>query len=703
MPTSADSLEPLQYKAAFSYDKLAPTLVCSSTGGSDEIIRWLLDRQDLLYRHKMHSPPFCSSAISRLNGATGPDQHPVLIRTDALLYGIDSIIDYIEGRSLPSNRLIPEDPAKKVEAMRLCNLFRHELEGKITRYVYTHLLPEPALARGLFTQGVSAAAKWRYRLGYSTIRKALYKDIGVTEDAKDSQGKDANDRQRINEILDQVDLLLKDGRKYLTGATLSLADIAFAAIAAPLVLPEEFGGAICRINQVPAAWRTDVIGWRDRPSGQFILRLYQEDRPVMRSQKEIPKEPTVLGRLAGRAQLIASRRQTSLFCFLQKHFPVLKVRPTSLVTVNQNDLLIELLQRDEDFTIEEINGRKMARQKGAFFLGMDRMNPQFDRERNFVRRSAKKEDLERIRTYIRNSSEAILEQSQRFKQLDVADSLCRVVLVRFIGDYFGVPGPTETIMKNWLRALFYDLFLNFTNNAAKHQAAVDAANARKSWLLQLIKERKQALQKGQTLDDNVLNRLILLQQETDGAWFDDDTLQRNMGGLITGILETTNKAVILVLDELFNRPEILQDAIATAREQDMQKMYGYVSEALRFTPAQPGVIRYSEKKQTLGGKGNKTYTIPAGSTIFALTAAAMMDPAAFPEPRRFDPGRTAVYMNYGYALHECYGKYINAVTISEFVAAVLRLPGVRRAPGRPGRGSGMHIGPFPNNFVVAFD
>ena len=563
MTTSPDSLGPLQYKAAFPYDKKTPSLVCSSTGSSDEIVRWVLDRQDLLYRNKLHSPPFCNNVASQLSGETGPDNHPVLIRTDALLYGTDSIVDYIERRSLPSNRLIPEDPAKRTEVMSLYNLFRHELEGKVTRYVYTQLLPEPALARGLFTQGVSAAEKWRYRLGYSSIRKALYKYIGAA--------KPTEDLQDINEILGRVDSLLKDGRKYLAGAVFSLADIAFAAIAAPLVLPEEFGGAICRINQIPAAWRTDVIGWRNRPSGQFILRLYQEDRPVMRSQKEIPKEPTALGRLAERAKLLASRRQTSLFCFLQKHFPVLKVRPTSLVTVNQNDLLVEMLQRDEDFTIEEINGRKMARQKGAFFLGMDRMNPQFDRERNFVRRSAKKEDLERIRAYIRSSSEAILEQSRRFGRLDVADSLCRVVLVRFIEDYFGVPGPTETIMKDWLRALFYDLFLNFTNNAAKHQAAIDAANARKVWLLQLIKDRKQAQKDGQTLDDNVLNRLILLQQEADGAWFGDDILQRNMGGLITGILETTNKAVILVLDELFNRPEILQGAIATAREKDMQK------------------------------------------------------------------------------------------------------------------------------------
>jgi len=49
------------------------------------------------------------------------------------------------------------------------------------------------------------------------------------------------------------------------------------------------------------------------------------------------------------------------------------------VTVNTNDLLVELMERDEDFTIEEINGRKMARQKGLSSW-MDRMNPQFDRK-----------------------------------------------------------------------------------------------------------------------------------------------------------------------------------------------------------------------------------------------------------------------------------------------------------------------------------
>jgi cytochrome P450 len=135
----------------------------------------------------------------------------------------------------------------------------------------------------------------------------------------------------------------------------------------------------------------------------------------------------------------------------------------------------------------------------------------------------------------------------------------------------------------------------------------------------------------------------------------------------------------------------------------MKKMYGYVCEALRFNPAQPGVLRYSERQQVIKGTGTKAYTIPAHGIIFALTSAAMFDPAAFPDPKKFDPERASVYMNYGFALHECYGKYINAVTISEFVAAILRLNKVQREDARTGRGTGLHIGPFPNNFVVTFE
>jgi len=47
---------------------------------------------------------------------------------------------------------------------------------------------------------------------------------------------------------------------------------------------------------------------------------------------------------------------------------------------------------------------------------------------------------------------------------------------------------------------------------------VDAADQRKAWLIQLIKDRKQALKNGQQLEDNVLHRLICLQKEPGNEW-----------------------------------------------------------------------------------------------------------------------------------------------------------------------------------------
>jgi cytochrome P450 len=471
-----------------------------------------------------------------------------------------------------------------------------------------------------------------------------------------------------------------------------------------MILPVEFGGVLPTISQIPNDYREAVYDLRSMPAGQFVLRLYQEDRQWALSQADIPKEPNFINQIITRLMISMGKKKYKLFYFLQKTFPVLKIPFVPIALVTKNDLLVEMMTRDEEFTIEEINSKKMSDQKGAFFLGMDRNNPQFDRERNFVRAATRRDDLEMIRAFIRQSTAEVMANAKHFKKLDVPNSYCRVVLVRLLDYYFGVTAPTETMMKNWLRNMFFDLFLNFTNNPEKHALAVKDADERKAWLIKLIDERKQDLKDGKPLKDNLLNRLIIMQSEPGNEWVDTDVLQRNIGGLMTGILETTSKSVVLVLDELFNRTKSLQEAVEVANTGDMNKMYGYVSEAMRFNPTQPGVIRYTETERILTGKGTKNYKIPAKRKVMALTSAAMFDPAAFPTPKEFIGTRENVtYMNYGYALHECYGKYINAVTLSEFTAAVLRLKNVRRAKGRVGRGTGITLESFPNNFVVQFD
>jgi len=42
-------------------------------------------------------------------------------------------------------------------------------------------------------------------------------------------------------------------------------------------------------------------------------------------------------------------------------------------------------------------------------------------------------------------------------------------------------------------------------------------------------DRRRELDNGKPLADNVLNRMILLQREAGNGWFDDETIQRNIG------------------------------------------------------------------------------------------------------------------------------------------------------------------------------
>lgn len=698
MSVSLHELNSIQFQKDFHYAKLTPTFVSCSIGLHDEVARWVLDKHQILYRDEKRPPVIVGKVIKQWIKRYAKGNEPIMIMNDALLYSSDSIIQYWEERGLAANKYLPDEPDLRKEVLDLYYYFTSEfVETRATKFMLDSLLPTKKQARKVLTKQTRKTDRWRYRLFYSIQRKRLTKQYNLDGNTPEEQV------HEIRKVFDKVDALLQDGRKYLCGNRCTLADISFAAICAPLILPEEFGGNLPLIQQVPDAYREIVYEFRARVAGQFILKLYQDDRPDPVSQDEIPKEAGILKRWINSVVISLKKKQSKLFHWVQKKHPVIKIPLIKVAVVSSNDLVKDLLHRDLDFTVEEINSAKMANQKGAFFLGMDRNNPQMDRERTMARNAVKRDDLERIKMFVRNLAEDIIQKSLNYERLDVPDKLCKPIFVRLIDDYFGVPAPSERTMRRWLRDLFYDLFLNLGNNKHKHQIAWNAGVERRSYLLQLLKDRKQLVKDGGSLEDNMLNRFLAMQREPGNEWFDDEKIQRQIGGIITGILETSSKAVVLVLDELFNHPEALKKAIAVAHTYDTQKMFGYVQEALRFHPVQPGVLRFNEKEQVLQTASGKRYTIPAKTRNLALTAGAMFDPSNFPNPLTFDGEREAVtYMNYGYALHECYGKYINSVTLSELVAAVLRLPNIRRGYGRSGQGSGLIEESFPSNFVVEF-
>jgi cytochrome P450 len=61
----------------------------------------------------------------------------------------------------------------------------------------------------------------------------------------------------------------------------------------------------------------------------------------------------------------------------------------------------------------------------------------------------------------------------------------------------------------------------------------------------------------------------------------------------------------------------------------------------------------------------------------------------------------ADYLHFGYGMHRCFGRAINAVQIPELVATLVRLKNLRRASGPTGRIA--WDGPFPERLILEFD
>ncbi|HEY2971774.1 MAG TPA: cytochrome P450 [Pyrinomonadaceae bacterium] len=385
-----------------------------------------------------------------------------------------------------------------------------------------------------------------------------------------------------------------------------------------------------------------------------------------------------------------------IFTFLRRMFPILVLGKRAIVTRHAD--VIEVLTRDTDFTIAEVNEARINLSDGPFILGMDR-SPQYDTEAATLREAVRPEDLERIRRLVSQSAAELAAAARPAGKIDVVNGLARVVATRIVGSYFGIPAPDEPTMMRWMRDIFHDIFANPTSDANVHRDAQSSGAELRQHMDEVIATRKSRLREPDQPDD-VLGRLLLL-QNAEHAWLDDRSVRRNLSGLIVGAVDTTSKFVTLGIDELLRRPEALAGARAAAMAGETDRVRNYVYEAVRFNPHHPLQVRFCKHETEVAAGRPRARKIPAGSTVFVVTLSAMFDPEVFIEPKVFRADREVEYLHFGYGMHRCFGRAINGVQIPELVATLLRLPNLRRVPGSAGRIA--YDGPFPDSLILEFD
>jgi glutathione S-transferase len=158
---------------------------------------------------------------------------------------------------------------------------RRQLEHQRLAIACQNLLQQRELSFRSWGSEEPSIPRWQ-RLLLLALRPvlafAVRRMLGVTP------ARAARSLARTQEIFDEMDALLADGRPYLTGSTLTFADITFASLGALAVLPPEYpgnrlGGPRMTADDIrDPAWLAEVERFRARPSGQFILRMYREER-----------------------------------------------------------------------------------------------------------------------------------------------------------------------------------------------------------------------------------------------------------------------------------------------------------------------------------------------------------------------------------------------------------------------------------------
>ncbi len=166
------------------------------------------------------------------------------------------------------------------EAVELERHLDQALGEQVRRWVYFRVFEDPELTLRVWGHGEPKVPRWQRALLpllRPLLRAAVRRMLHVTPTTA------VRALERTQRVFDEMDARLADGRRYLMGDTLSYVDIVFASLGALAVLPDDYGGGALTTrfpapDALPAAWRDEVLAFRQRPSGQFILRMYRDER-----------------------------------------------------------------------------------------------------------------------------------------------------------------------------------------------------------------------------------------------------------------------------------------------------------------------------------------------------------------------------------------------------------------------------------------
>jgi hypothetical protein len=252
--------------------------------------------------------------------------------------------------------------------------------------------------------------------------------------------------------------------------------------------------------------------------------------------------------------------------------------------------------------------------------------------------------------------DSLLDRIKAKGSFDLIGDFAAAIPVEVIGNLLDVPHDEREPLRDWSLAI-----LGALEPVISEAAFTRGNKAIEDFLayLEVLVERRRA--KPGNPDRDVLTRLI--QGEPDGEKLGAKELLHNCIFLLNAGHETTTNLIGNGLVALSIYPEEKQRLIAQP-----ELIKTAVEEMLRYESSNQLGNRMTVEPVELGG-----LSLPAGTPITLCIGAANRDPAQFPDPERFDVGRTPNrHLAFATGAHQCAGMALarleGAIAISRFLA-----------------------------------
>ena len=284
--------------------------------------------------------------------------------------------------------------------------------------------------------------------------------------------------------------------------------------------------------------------------------------------------------------------------------------------------------------------------------------PDHTRLRGLVSKAFTPKVVESLRARTQQIVDELLDTAFEADRVDLLESFAYPLPVRIICDMLGVPVADQDRFKSWSTSLARGLDPDFLLTGEAIKDRDDAVMQFAQYFFELLAERRRSP------GDDLLSRLV--EVEDDGGVLSEAELLSTCILLLVAGHETTVNLISGGTLALLRHPDQLERF-----RTDPEVTRSGVEEMLRYvSPVQLTGRAMIEDIEIAG------VTLRAGDFVMVLIASGNHDADQFPDPERFDVGRTPNnHLGFGFGIHHCLGAPLARM---ETQVALTSL--VRRAP-----------------------